>query len=445
MSFPSILFSLPPYPKACPPLPDWEIISKPGVYRFVMPLPLLAPYYNQWGKDVYQQNVPFDHLVSEIAALSTSGSAVLLGPRGFVGVDGGGPLRFCHDGQTLTVTLPPGATLYHSSEGLGYEGWWHFNEALGLHAPPNPASSFPNFFTQPEYNTWVEQVRRDHNTQDGNILNETLVRDFMDKIEGWGLPKGKLVIDFGWHVGRGPTMADWIPDTKRFPDMLALTREISFRGFTPGLWLAPAQIGTASAFGQKNPGAHRPWQAPAEQLFWGDTLAIPGESFRQFMHETFSRAIDWGFRKFKLDLFYGPREQMIQCLSQAADAIHQIDPSVEVEGHVPDASVSAHCQVVRTNDVNVNEKMDWKGVTLAHFRICEWSSPHRLINYDFIGGNDPGLSPEKFMAHGELFRSKSAAGYACIGNLPEGLTAEERRAFMSLILDLHPVDKNVNK
>ncbi|HBE01782.1 MAG: hypothetical protein A2096_12670 [Spirochaetes bacterium GWF1_41_5] len=82
--------------------------------------------------------------------------------------------------------------------------------------------------------------------------------------------------------------------------------------------------------------------------------------------------------------------------------------------------------------------MDWRRVTIAHFRICEWSSPHRIINYDFIGGNDPLLSEDKYREHGELFRKKAARGYACLGLLPGHFSLETQNWLKELIKNIHP-------
>ncbi|HBE01783.1 MAG: hypothetical protein A2096_12675 [Spirochaetes bacterium GWF1_41_5] len=142
-----------------------------------MALPVLTPYYNLWGKDVYQQETGFEHFPERIPALSTSGSAVVLGRAGFAGIQGRGDVRIHHDGKnTLTIDAPAGVTVFISENARGYEAWRNFNEETGIIKKGN---SFPQFFYQPEYNTWVEQVRRDKNTQQGNVLDDKLIDDFM--------------------------------------------------------------------------------------------------------------------------------------------------------------------------------------------------------------------------------------------------------------------------
>lgn len=434
----TLIDTLPHYPEHPYQIDDWHVHTGAAVVSLRMPLPVLTPYFNRWGADVYQRETAFDDVPDQIATVSTSGSVVVLGYRGFAGIHGRGSVRITHDGkETLTIHAGNGITIYTTEHARGFEGWRNYNDAIGL--PPRPNISYPHYFYEPEYNTWVEQVRRDKNTQKGDVLDDALVDDFMDEIDRLSLPRGKFVIDFGWHTGRSRTMSDWLPDAKRFPSMARTADRIAKRGFTPGLWLAPAQIGSESIFGRKYPQAHCAWTAPAAQPFWADTLAMPCEEYRRFCRETFTRVIEWGFRKFKLDLFYGPRRHMIDLLNIISEEIHGIDSTVEIESHIPDAAVSPFCQVVRTNDVNVNDKMDWRRVTIAHFRICEWSSPHRIINYDFIGGNDPTLTEEHFNAHAELFHSTSGIGYACIGLLPGHFDHSTIARFKKLVDTVHSI------
>lgn len=95
------------------------------------PGPVLLPFLNRWGQDVYVQTGDFDLDPVALPADSTSGSPVLLADGLFVGllapVPGG---RFVRHGNRLTVTSPrpdPGWRAVRSLGGVlpaGYCQQW---------------------------------------------------------------------------------------------------------------------------------------------------------------------------------------------------------------------------------------------------------------------------------------------------------------------------------
>ncbi|MBL4702164.1 MAG: hypothetical protein JKX85_13000, partial [Phycisphaeraceae bacterium] len=97
-------------------------------------------------------------------------------------------------------------------------------------------------------------------------------------------------------------------------------------------------------------------------------------------------------------------------------------PTVEVEIHQPDIFFAQYGDVIRTNDVLCNDKTVWKAVTLAHFKVCQYSSPGKVINLDHIGGNDPTVTPARFLEHLSLY--KGVAGYPVVSLLPDSISDE---------------------
>ena len=77
-----------------------------------------------------------------------------------------------------------------------------------------------------------------------------------------------------------------------------------------------------------------------------------------------------GFQKFKLDIAYGPKRDMKALLKMMYEIIKSIDPTVEVECHIPDIFVSRYCDTVRMNDVNFDEKGLWRGTAMEHHKVC---------------------------------------------------------------------------
>lgn len=82
------------------------------------------------------------------------------------------------------------------------------------------------FFAQPQYNTWIELI---YNQNQTDILNyaETIVRNKM--------PKGVIMIDDLWsnYYGR------WEFDRRKFPDPKAMMDRLHELGFKVMLWMCP--------------------------------------------------------------------------------------------------------------------------------------------------------------------------------------------------------------
>ena len=88
-----------------------------------------------------------------------------------------------------------------------------------------------------------------------------------------------------------------------------------------------------------------------------------------------------------------------------------------MEFHVPDIFFTRYADVIRTNDVWLSDKYQWKRRVETHYDACLKSSPGRIINLDHIGGNDTeALTEKKYLEHLEMFKSKT--GYPLVSFLP---------------------------
>lgn len=104
------------------------------------------------------------------------------------------------------------------------ESWWH----------------------APLYCTWIDQVFESevHLTTELNeqtaetahptraVFNETLVRKAVEIIKREKLPFKTILLDEGWHIGRG----HWEPHTERFPNMRQLVDDLHADGFKVVIW-----------------------------------------------------------------------------------------------------------------------------------------------------------------------------------------------------------------
>jgi hypothetical protein len=388
------------------------------VYEFKIKGPFLLPFYNQWGKNSYTQSGAFLYDAFGLDALSTSGSPVIISDGKFIGFlnESGGYAEY--DGhEALTVRCPEEQELF-IYEGDAELAWRMYNaKLLGDYAVNNGV-----FYDEPEYCTWVEQkwLAERKNISGKDALTHGFVIDFMDRIEKTELPKGKLTIDAGWYREKqSGSIGDWLPDKEKFPDLSKTVNEIEKRGFIPGLWFSPSLVAESSDyFKADNTRGYGVW-AKGENIDWNEKLrySTEGEAFYKRYSEVFETYIKLGFKKFKLDIFYGPKNRMKLLLKACYEIIKSIEPGVEVECHIPDVFVSRYCDTVRTNDVLITDGSDWRGVTRTHYDICRLSSPDKVINVDHIGGNNPDVSEKDFLAHAGML--KNYKGYPVVSLLPD--------------------------
>ncbi|MFG0248256.1 MAG: hypothetical protein ACF8OB_05160 [Phycisphaeraceae bacterium JB051] len=402
----------------------------PGSTTLTFPVtgPLYCPYYNIWGRDVYMRDHAFSDNPFTINASSTSGSPAIVDAKGqffhFMtdAVEQG--CQFAFDGKdTLAVTIPQGQTLYHDDNCDADTAWKHCNSLIMAEHPLlDPNRQRPAHWDMIEYCTWVEQKRIMGSGTPHEVLNDAFLDDYMQRVDAMGFPKGKFTIDHGWTPGHF-TYGDWDVDTARFPDFAKTIGRIADNGFVPGLWMAPVWLHHLSRLVKNNPHLKGPMISPStpdspnkedDWYYWIDSQ----ETF-DLIKPVFARFIDMGVRKFKWDMIYADKSFMKKLHILFYKAVKEIDPQVEVEIHQPDIFFAQYGDAIRTNDVLCNEKMAWRDLTLAHFKVCNQSSPGKVINLDHIAGNDPAISPERFCEHLDLYRG--VQGYPVVSLLPDSI------------------------
>jgi hypothetical protein len=295
------------------------------------------------------------------------------------------------------------------------------------------------FWSGIEYCTWNEQKRWQkerglENTQ--APLDEKLIYDYMDRIEKLGLPKGKLTIDDGWDVETNEKgqriFGNYIANPDKFPDMARLCSDMTERGFIPGLWLCPFVITEDCEIAKAHPEVvgssyHADPNFPLRWKYLLDSDILDG-----YFYDLFKKYIDMGFRKFKLDIAYGYKHDMRDLLARMYRIIKSIEPAVEVECHIPDIFVSEYCDTVRLNDVSLDPEGKWRGLTQEHYKVCRYSSPHKILNLDHLGTNTPLPPADKFMEHSRMILALEG-GYPCVSLLPDCYDRQVQREFVEAV------------
>lgn len=420
-----------------------EIITAEEKYErsFITTGPLYLPFYNLWGKNVYWRTDAFDLDPIHLRADSTSGSPVIINGNLFIGFlnDVGG--RFIFDGvRTLTVSIEKGQKIMIKENGDPYQAWEEYN---GYFASDNHEEAF---WQRLEFCTWVEQTKQAMLSARDNykVINEKFVYNYLERIEKMGLPKGKFTIDDGWAVNYLPdgryTSANWEIDRKKFPHFENLIKELSSAGYTPGLWFNPFCATPDAEIIQKHSEllSDRFFHVERNSRFFN----VDEEILRPYYHDVFSKYVEIGIKKFKIDIAYDKKSDMISMLRIMSEEIRKIDPSIEIESHIPDIFAAPYCDTVRLNDVSIDESGLWKSVTSGHFDVCRLSAAGKILNLDHIGSNAGLQSAEDFMAHWHLLRSflLKTKSYPVVSCLPDIYSENICKQFCDEINEIY--DKN---
>ncbi len=413
------------------------MIFEEKTLAFKVTPPLYLPFYNQWGRNVYETKEKFCFDPFTIHASSTSGSPVVLAGNKFFGFMNrcGGMVAF--DGKdTLTFTLNEGQKLYVNESCVPTEEWKKYNALI---VPDDKHENEP-FWSKLEYCTWVEQKKTALKTQEAKIsenvtneaqlcgdtpikaLTEDFIYNYMERAERLGLPKGKLTIDDGWYVcedeNKNYLIGDWEIDRKRFPHFEKLIRDIAAHGFIPGLWFSPFTVTENSKLAQKHPELSGAFHDPNKKWHY---LHFDEKILRPYYTEIFSEYLPMGIKKLKLDISYGPKNEMTDEIALLYDVIKGIQPETEVEIHIPDIFASRYADTVRINDVAFDDAGNWRKVAEGHYFVCRNSAYNRILNLDHIGTNTPMPKKEDFSEH-VLIQQKyfeESHGYPVISLLPD--------------------------
>lgn len=385
---------------------------------------VFTPYHNEWNRNAYTRRAPFAERPWLTPAGSTSGAAVVVAGDVFVGLTRPcSEAEFRWDGATLTATAPDDILFVRRDAGTpaGLDAAWAgYHRALGL-----PPARVAPFGRMPEYCTWVEQVIRPP-ARAGQLpcerLDEKLVETLLDAVDAHGWPRGRFTVDEGWGPRHGPGgYGTWEPRAAFDPE--AAAARIAARGHVPGLWLAPALICPESDAARAHPAAVGERVTMPGETPWNRFHHLrPGPASEDIIAKLFRRAWGWGYRKFKLDILYGPRLDMLALHAACRRAADALPGPVELEGHLPDPFAAAHADVIRLNDVLVSaDHPGWRSVVEGHYEVCARSAPDHLLCLDHIGGNSPDITPAEFVAHARMLEAQLPRGYPVVGLLPERL------------------------
>ncbi|MDZ8117618.1 hypothetical protein [Pontiella agarivorans] len=399
--------------------------------------PLFCPYHSlssaaeKGGGGHYYISTPFEHNPFTINASGMSGSPVIMDSVGqFVGfmtTFGFEQSTFAFDGkQTLTVSVPEGQEIF--VEKGGDAAWKKYNSLMMQRLNFQPLEDYPAFWSDVEYCTWVEQkvqskVRRGH----FKLLSHDFVKAYIDKLIEFDYPKGKLTLDHGWSVFPDGTLesgfGSWEPDPKTFPDFEKTMRMISEAGFTPGLWIGFPKVHHNSIIGKRYPEILGNWSAGRAVKPNAERWLNPKADIFSYALEVIGRYQKMGVKKFKIDMSYNTKSDMLHIHKALYRAAKLIDPELEMEFHVPDIFFAPFADVNRTNDIWMNPKYDWPGRVKSHYTVTYKSAPGRAINLDHIGGNDTGaqaLTEANYLKHLAMYKGKT--GYPLVSVLPHHIS-----------------------
>lgn len=394
--------------------------------------PLFCPYHSvggpKGGDAYYFLSEAFTHNPFTIEASGMSGSPVVIDASGsFVGFMttlGYENSTFSFDGkETLTISIPEGQKVFVDESGNGDEAWKKYNTQMMERLNIQPYTQTSNFWSDVEYCTWSEQKylstkRHEH----FHLLNHDFVESYLNKVIEFGYPKGKMTLDHGWGTFPDGSInsgfGSWVPDPKKFPNFRKTMDMINQKGFTPGLWIGFPKIHQNSLAAKQYPELLGNYQQGStadrkDDIQW---LNAKADIF-DYASEVISRFHAMGVMKFKIDMSYNTKSDMLHIHKELYKAAKLIDKDIEMEFHVPDIFFTKYTDVLRTNDVWLNDKYDWPARVKTHYEICYKSSPGRAINLDHIGGNDTGaITEKKFLQHLEMYKTKT--GYPLVSVLP---------------------------
>ena len=166
------------------------------------------------------------------------------------------PFRFEFAGNELQITDALGeVSLQAAGESLR-DAYRYFVEH---YAQPSGRIPDPLFFTQPQYNTWIELT---YNQNEEDILR--YARSLLEA----GYPPGVMMIDDTWQEDYGV----WEFSPRRFQDPKSMMKELHAMGFKVMLWVCPF-VSADSVEGRMlaREGALVMEREKGEDILWADT------------------------------------------------------------------------------------------------------------------------------------------------------------------------------
>lgn len=423
----------------------FEVIKGPADVTFETQLPLYCPYDNvprqgpSFGLPFYQEDA-FEWSPFTLPAIAGSGSPLLTGADGlflaFRNYTALEQSRFRHDGfGNVTAFVPQGQELLVARGGTPDDHWREYNRIVMSSIGYERIADHPAFWALPEYCTWVEQKYLAGSGAPYTVLSHAMVERFVQQIDEYGYPPGKVTLDHGWAVDpRTAGFGDWTVDEERFPSLAATADLIAARGHVPGIWLGLAKIHPESNLARNYPG----FVGKPELFLWTKRSgkAVPSNStmhylnpdapLESFFTDLFERFFRMGFRKYKIDMSYHEKHDMITLARKFYAAAKSVDPDCEIECHLPDIFGARWTDVVRTNDIWCVPYKPWYESTRARYECCYRSAPGRLINRDHIGGNHPAVTEHDFLTHLRTFTD--GVGYPLVSLLPHHISERAVRA-----------------
>jgi len=400
-----------------------EYIPGPRKLSFKVLKPLFLPFFS----NNYIQEEAFDLNLSELEAGTTSGSPIITDNGNlFLGFryELGG--HFVFDGeQTLTVEIPEGQELMSMKKHP--RAWLDYARiVLGKEVCKEDKQ---DFWQDIEYCTWMEQ-RRANNENPWEVLNHKFVLNYVDSLVELDLPKGKLTIDHGWCESYGEGgFGDWDVNPGKFPNFEKTIEYIKRKGFVPSLWLSPVLIAPDSKLAKRKPVVlGRKLTSYYEGKFYQAKACREMEAHYQ---KIFTHYIDMGIRKFKLDGMGFLKNEMKELLKLIYEVIKGIDATVEIESHIPDIHISRYCDVIRSHDIYLGNA-DALKLTKLHWSVCRMSSPHKLLNNDFIGGCRIDITEKDYIEQMKMFLG--GGGYPMVSMLPHYFSREAVEKTRALLL-----------
>ncbi|AWW32873.1 hypothetical protein DN752_23545 [Echinicola strongylocentroti] len=416
--------------------------SVPGqaisVREFMVEGPLFCPYHSvgagvpKGGCQQYYHDRPFVHNPFTLPASGMSGSPVIMDVTGrffgFKNTVGFQASEFEFDGRnTLKVHIPAGQELFVDESGNSDLAWKAYNKEMMERLSFRSPAFIPGFWKDLEYCTWVEQkyLAQERKGQFRN-LNADFVKNYLKKVRELGYPTGKFTLDHGWarfpdgDVDSG--FGSWQPDKTLFPDFERIIDHIASAGFTPGIWVGFPKIQMNSTAAKIYPNLLGNWGAESSSYDPSEVRYLnPYANIYDYAHEVFAPLIKTGIRKLKIDMSYNTKSDMLLIHREMYRAIKDIDQTVEVETHVPDIFFAPYTDVIRTNDIWLDDRYDWPCRVETHYEVAFKSAPSKLINLDHIGGNDSGvITEEKYLKHLAMYEGKR--GYPLVSILPHHIS-----------------------